>query len=437
MQTFTSKTRAAIGLTTLLLGVSLVAPAGAAPPPQAAARVTCGQTITKNTTLVADVGPCAGNGIVIGADNITLNLNGHTISGAPGTGDGTAAGVRLPNRSGVKVTGLPGASGKKGTITGFDAGVFINSGSGNTIENLAVIDNVGPAQAGALLGDGIVSFYSANNRILNNLVARNGQYDGIGVFGEGSDDNLIQGNTVEDTVGVFDRSNPSFQGNGIQIVHFLNANDPRGSSIFNNNVIDNVVRRNFTAGVSMTSNVNARITGNTIEENGDQERNQSNGIGVSTGETAIKETRLLIEGNKVNRNGQTGIFLRRGASENRIIQNEFSGNGIAGIVMGAGPTPNNLIAQNTALNNGFVDLFDFAVSEGDPTCQGNIWQDNTYGTAIPECAANGTQVDLSQQATEETSSQRKANPSTGALPPGLERQLEQPDLPPRAKAPRD
>jgi parallel beta-helix repeat protein len=269
-------------------------------------------------------------------------------------------------------------------------------------------------------------------------VARNGHYDGIGVFGEGSNDNLIRGNTVEDTVGFFDRFNSSLQGNGIVITHFLNANDPRGQSIFNNNVIDNVVRRNFTAGVSMTSNVNGRITGNTIEDNGDEERNQSNGIGVSRGDTAIQETRMLIEGNRVNRNGQVGIFVRRGASENQILRNEFNGNKAVGVIMGSG-TPNNVIAENTALGNLFLDLFDFSAFDTSPdekACQGNVWRDNTYGTAIPECAANGTQVDSTQPATGDSSSQRKANPSTGAPPPGLERLEQDSELPPRAKAPR-
>ncbi|HEV2126069.1 MAG TPA: hypothetical protein VGW38_25210, partial [Chloroflexota bacterium] len=160
-----------------------------ASPPHASATVTCGQTITRSTTLVSDVGPCPGDGIIIGADNITLNLNGRTISGTPGPGNGNAAGVRLPNRTGVTVTGLPGGSGMKGTVTGFDAGVFINRGSGNIVQNLAVTDNVGPADTDALLGDGIAVFYSANNKILNNLVARNGLYDGIGILGLGSDNN--------------------------------------------------------------------------------------------------------------------------------------------------------------------------------------------------------------------------------------------------------
>ncbi|HEV2810870.1 MAG TPA: hypothetical protein VGV93_10810, partial [Acidimicrobiales bacterium] len=73
-------------------------------------RLNCGDVITQTTTLTADVGPCPGNGIIIGADNIMLNLNGHTISGTPGPGDGNAAGIRLPFRTGVRITGQPGNS---------------------------------------------------------------------------------------------------------------------------------------------------------------------------------------------------------------------------------------------------------------------------------------------------------------------------------------
>lgn len=32
--------------------------------------------VTQSTTLTGDVGPCSGHGIVVAADNITLNLGG-------------------------------------------------------------------------------------------------------------------------------------------------------------------------------------------------------------------------------------------------------------------------------------------------------------------------------------------------------------------------
>jgi hypothetical protein len=49
--------------------------------------VSCGATITTDTKLDSDLINCPSNGIVIGADNITLDLNGHTIGG-----DGVPAG---------------------------------------------------------------------------------------------------------------------------------------------------------------------------------------------------------------------------------------------------------------------------------------------------------------------------------------------------------
>jgi nitrous oxidase accessory protein NosD len=46
-----------------------------------AAQVKCGDTITTDTTLHKDLVNCPNNGILIGADRITLDLNGHTIDG--------------------------------------------------------------------------------------------------------------------------------------------------------------------------------------------------------------------------------------------------------------------------------------------------------------------------------------------------------------------
>src|SRR5436190_11896920 len=46
-----------------------------------ASPVSCGDTITTDATLHKDLVNCPNNGLVIGADNITLDLNGHTIDG--------------------------------------------------------------------------------------------------------------------------------------------------------------------------------------------------------------------------------------------------------------------------------------------------------------------------------------------------------------------
>ena len=59
---------------------------------EAAKQPQCGDTITTDTTLHKDLVNCPNNGIVIGADNVTLDLNGHTIDG-----DGTPSAGCDPN----------------------------------------------------------------------------------------------------------------------------------------------------------------------------------------------------------------------------------------------------------------------------------------------------------------------------------------------------
>ena len=46
-----------------------------------AAHVTCGDVITQDTTLDSDLIDCPGDGLVIGADGVTLDLGGHTVDG--------------------------------------------------------------------------------------------------------------------------------------------------------------------------------------------------------------------------------------------------------------------------------------------------------------------------------------------------------------------
>ena len=61
----------------LLLGCCLAFDAG----PASASHVSCDATITADTTLDSDLVDCPNNGIVIGAGDVTLDLNGHTVSG--------------------------------------------------------------------------------------------------------------------------------------------------------------------------------------------------------------------------------------------------------------------------------------------------------------------------------------------------------------------
>ncbi len=65
---------AALALALSLLIVSAAERALASP-------ISCGDKITRDTTLHRDLVNCRSNGIVIGADGVRLDLNGHTIDG--------------------------------------------------------------------------------------------------------------------------------------------------------------------------------------------------------------------------------------------------------------------------------------------------------------------------------------------------------------------
>jgi len=70
--------RLSVVLVSVLAAATLTAPVSAQ---RLATNLSCGDTITMDTTLHADLINCPNNGIVIGADNMTLDLNGHRVDG--------------------------------------------------------------------------------------------------------------------------------------------------------------------------------------------------------------------------------------------------------------------------------------------------------------------------------------------------------------------
>src|SRR5215470_817197 len=105
-------------------GLQAVAPN--APSPQ------CGDTITTSVQLRTDL-TCPGDGLIVGADNIVINLDGHTIRGSDGTGSiGIADGVRGPSHSNVTI--------RNGTIGGyFYIGVSLHGSQAVNLVDLQVL----------------------------------------------------------------------------------------------------------------------------------------------------------------------------------------------------------------------------------------------------------------------------------------------------------
>jgi hypothetical protein len=134
----------------LLMGCCLAFGAGLA----SANHVSCGERITADTTLDRDLVNCPNHGIVIAADGVTLDLNGHLVDG-----DGTPAADCDPQKEpcdfGLFNDGHDGVTVKDGSVREFASGVLFGTASGR----------------------------ARHNRVLSVSATRN-QFAGLGIFSQ-------------------------------------------------------------------------------------------------------------------------------------------------------------------------------------------------------------------------------------------------------------
>ena len=92
----------------------------AAPAPALAADPGCGTVVTEDVVLEGDLTGCTGDGLVVAAAGVTVDLNDHRVSGT-----GLGAGIRVQ---------APDVTVRRGATTGFDRGVSV------------VVDDLGSAR---------------------------------------------------------------------------------------------------------------------------------------------------------------------------------------------------------------------------------------------------------------------------------------------------
>jgi large repetitive protein len=170
-----------------------------------ATHVTCGATITVDTTLDSDLVDCPNNGIVIGADDITLDLNGHMIEG-----DGEPF-EPCPEDEicdvGLVNDGHDGITVRNGSVREFAVGVLVLRARHNRVLDVSSTTNVFfgfvvADSARSLVrdssgsrnlapdGDGMGVFGSHDIRIVDNSFGHNP----LGLHVADSADNVIRGN---------------------------------------------------------------------------------------------------------------------------------------------------------------------------------------------------------------------------------------------------
>ncbi len=260
-----------------LVGVSgVVALAALAPPAQGA--LECGDTITKDKTLRADLAcPLDTNGLIINGDGVTLDMNGHTISAAPQL-DSSALLIQVSED--VKVV--------DGKLRGFNIGLDVTSSADVTLKGM----DVRKAQ-----GRGVYVTSADHVRLLDSTVRGPGE---IGVTTLDSTDHIkIAGNDLRNL--------------GIEI----QGDDQR--------VIDNEISSPNEPGVAVVEG-----TGSELERNHISEVTGGGGIVLLADVDEVRVEENTVEGAEFG-----GILTSSGAGPATIVRNEvrnvnFNGFFVAG-----------------------------------------------------------------------------------------------------------
>jgi len=260
-----------------------------------AAHVSCGETITTDTTLDSDLTNCA-VGVEIDADNITLDLKGHTIEG-----DGTGGG------DGVRIAGQQGVVVKNGTIKEFGTSV-------------ALVETPGAVAQGA-----------NNNRVEQIIMSSNA----VGIILIGAHNNQLRRNDV------------SGNATGIVLSTGFEAPGPPANPRSSGNVlVRNRVSRNTDDGIVLKASSSNRLARNEVSGNG------ANGIELAAvqGRRSVFTSNVnLLVRNRVSRNKEHGIVLDEGSSGNRLLGNTTNRN-LEGIDL-KDSSNNNSVLANEALGN--------------------------------------------------------------------------------------
>jgi large repetitive protein len=326
--------------------------------------------------MANDLVDCPGDGLVIGADHITIDLGGHSISGvnAPGS-----EGIADDSHVGVTVT--------DGTVSGFFlTGVALRHAADSAVSNMS-IQKIGDgggnndASAGVLVkhsprtsvsgvtvmndvaafqSDGIDVLFSARTMLSRDLVKNNAWN---GVFVVSSPGVRVSGNT--------------FAGNkneGIEVnagsTHALligNHAVDNGSdgivvgAVSGARINGNVLARNHDAGLFMFDLLNSVVRGNWAHGNGA-------GIDLEGGQHGSSKDRVVK--NKTISNIGPGLLVANSANDNLIAWNVSNanqgspGNG-GGIIVNA--AKHNTVRGNVADRNLDVGIGVFENHPGDST----------------------------------------------------------------------
>ncbi len=238
--------------------------------------VACGGTITTDTTLSKNLN-CPGDGLTISTDGVTLDLNGHKMSGS-----GTGVGIMV---SGSDVTV------ESGSVRGFEQGVRIAyPGNHSTLTGLTANRN----------GTGLTVFAADDTAVTDSTFSHNTSFGiwarslRLTVEDSRSSHNGGDGFYAFPFSAGLKLIDTAFNDNGGSGIHFDDSNDL-------STVSGNDASRNTGDGIQVYSSTGT-YTGNTTNHNG------RNGIWLTEGAGLVFAQHELIADNISNGNDGHGIL---------------------------------------------------------------------------------------------------------------------------------
>lgn len=263
---------------------------------EARAQVVCGATLTASVTLTADLTCPDTRGLVVGADKITIDLNGFTLMGDADIGD-----VGIDNG-----LGFDGVVVKNGTIRNFDEGISIGGDAQkNAITGVTIRD---------CLNDAIDLNDSDFTKISKTTILTSGLGVQIGELGTG---NVIEKSFVVDV----DQTGIDINGSGNVVQKSTVAGAQEGIRLRGdgNRVLANGVDRCRGHAVQVDGGRDNLVTKNTLTG--------AAGSGVYAGQSPA----TIVKGNVVHGNGNYGVGVFDASDGTAVEKNQVRGSNLSGV----------------------------------------------------------------------------------------------------------
>ncbi len=215
---------------------------------------SCGQVITQNVVLTSNLNCADSDGLIVGASDIVIDLNGHTISGPDVDSQektSSKVGIMIPNMNNVVV--------QDGTIQGFQAGVLMTGSQNVELKSIVSKNNqIGAFSTGASIVNAHLSILMNNEigfaghstqqpTLENNILYQNAL---AGITLVNTDNGVITLNSITES------------GNGLYV-----DNQSNNNNVNFNNVLLNTVDLNNANGLPVNTNANTYDQNNCMTSN--------------------------------------------------------------------------------------------------------------------------------------------------------------------------